>query len=161
MTRQAGTSTPERPPDATDQRRGPRLGAVELFIALIVVAVLARGWLVAHTGSARLLTWMTIFVSIVIQATPFVVLGTVISAAIAAFVPPAFFARALPRRGALAVPVAGVARAVPPRCECGSVPVARALGRRGGTPAAAPALLLSPPPIKPGVPPAAVLALPA
>src|SRR5256886_13096641 len=149
MTRQAGTSTPERPPDATDQRRGPRLGAVELFIALIVVAVLARGWLVAHTGSARLLTWMTIFVSIVIQATPFVVLGTVISAAIAAFVPPAFFARALPRRGALAVPVAGVARAILPGCESGSVPVASALVPPGRNPAAALRLQLPPPPINP------------
>src|SRR5256886_1138494 len=161
MTRQAGTSTPERPPDATDQRRGPRLGAVELFIALIVVAVLARGWLVAHTGSARLLTWMTIFVSIVIQATPFVVLGTVISAAIAAFVPPAFFARALPRRGALAVPVAGVARAVPPGCECGSVPIAGALVRRGVTPAAALAFLLSAPAINPVVLAATFVAFPA
>jgi uncharacterized protein len=96
----------------------------------------------------------------VIQATPFVVLGTVISAAIAALVPPAFFARALPRRPALAVPVAGVAGVVLPGCECGSVPIAGALVRRGVTPAAALAFLLSAPAINPVVLAATFVAFP-
>jgi uncharacterized protein len=132
-------------------RRRLRPGAVELFVGVLVVAVLLRGWLVGATNSARVQTWLTIFVSIVIQATPFVVLGTVVSAAIAALVPPSFFARALPRRPALAVPVAGVAGAVLPGCECGSVPIAGALVRRGVTPAAALAFLLSAPAINPVV----------
>jgi uncharacterized membrane protein YraQ (UPF0718 family) len=135
---------PERP-----VRRRP--GPVELFVGLLVVGVLLRGWLVGWTDSARVQTWLTIFVSIVIQATPFVVLGTVVSAAIAALVPPSFFARALPRRPVLAVPVAGVAGAVLPGCECGSVPIASALVRRGVTPAAALAFLLSAPAINPVV----------
>src|SRR5437016_5490486 len=101
MTRQADTpATAEAAPTGAPRRRF-RPGAVEVFIALLVVGVLARSWLVGHTASPRVLTWLTIFVSIVIQATPFVVLGTVISAAIAALVPPSFFARALPRRPAL------------------------------------------------------------
>jgi uncharacterized membrane protein YraQ (UPF0718 family) len=137
---------------AQSRVRSRRLpGAVEVFVALLLVAVLARGWLVGHTASPRAQTWLTIFVSIVIQAAPFVVLGTVVSAAIAVLVPPAFFARALPRRAALAVPVAGVAGAVLPGCECGSVPIAGALVRRGVTPAAALAFLLSAPAINPVV----------
>jgi hypothetical protein len=103
-----------------------RPGPIEVFVVLAVVAVVARGWLIGHTASPRVLSWLTIFASIVIQATPFVVLGTVASAAIAVLVPPAFFARALPRRPALAVPVAGVAGVVLPGCECGSVPIAGA-----------------------------------
>src|SRR4029450_12416462 len=91
------------------------------------------------------------FVSIVIQACPFVVLGTVVSAAIAALVPPSFFARALPRRPGLAGPVAGGAGVVLPGCECGSVPIAGALVRRGVAPAAALAFLLSAPAINPVV----------
>jgi uncharacterized membrane protein YraQ (UPF0718 family) len=138
-----------------------RPGAVEVFIALLLVGVLVRGWLVTQTDSARVQTWMTIFVSIVIQATPFVVLGTVISAAIAVLVPPSFFARALPRRPALAVPVAGVAGVLLPGCECGSVPVAGALVRRGVTPAAALAFLLSAPAINPVVLAATFVAFPA
>src|SRR5437868_7320917 len=151
-------------PGAHAQPRGgaprPRLGAVELFIGLLLVAVLLRGWLVGATTSARAETWLTIFVSIVVQATPFVVLGTVVSAAIAALVPPAFFARALPGRPVLAVPVAGVAGAILPGCECGSVPIAGALVRRGVTPAAALAFLLSAPAINPIVLTATAFAFP-
>jgi len=142
--RGGGTAAPPRP-------RRPGIGAVELFILVLLVTVVLRGWLVGATSSARAQTWLTIFVSIVIQATPFVVLGTVVSAAIAALVPPAFFARVLPRRPVLAVPVAGVAGAVLPGCECGSVPIAGALVRRGVTPAAALAFLLSAPAINPVV----------
>ncbi|BFO13897.1 hypothetical protein SHKM778_02850 [Streptomyces sp. KM77-8] len=75
-------------------------------------------------------SWMTVFVAVVLQALPFLVLGVLLSAAIAVFVPPSFFARALPKRPALAVPVAGAAGAVLPGCECASVPVAGALVRR-------------------------------
>jgi len=124
---------------------------LEIFVGLLVLAVFARGWLVRSTGSARAHAWLTIFVSIVIQAAPFVVLGTVVSAAIAALVPATFFARALPRRAALAVPVAGVAGVMLPGCECGSVPICGALIRRGVTPAAALAFLLSAPAINPVV----------
>ncbi len=131
-----------------------------MFTVLLVVAVLARSWLVHGTESARVQAWVTIFVSVVIQASPFVVLGTVVSAAIAALVPPAFFARALPRRPALAVPVAGAAGAVLPGCECGSVPVAGALMRRGVTPGAALAFLLSAPAINPVVLVATAVAFP-
>src|SRR6266545_4172985 len=57
MTRPAPTPAPTR--------SRPRVGAVEAFLAVLLVAVLARGWLVAHTGSPRVQTWLTIFVSIV------------------------------------------------------------------------------------------------
>jgi uncharacterized protein len=158
------TVTRSAPPRRKDAARPgsarPRLGPVELFIGLLLVVVLLRGWLVDWTGSVRVQTWLTIFVSIVIQATPFVVLGTVVSAAIAALVPPTFFARALPRRPVLAVPVAGVAGAVLPGCECGSVPIAGALVRRGVTPAAALAFLLSAPAINPVVLVATAVAFP-
>jgi uncharacterized membrane protein YraQ (UPF0718 family) len=128
---------------------------------VLVVAVLARGWLVGWTDSPRIQTWLTIFVSIVLQAAPFVVLGTVVSAAIAALVPPGFFARALPRRAVLAVPVAGVAGAVLPGCECGSIPIAGALVRRGVAPAAAFTFLLAAPAINPVVLAATAVAFPA
>ena len=76
------------------------------------------------------------------------------------FVPPSFFARALPKQPALAVPVAGVAGVVLPGCECGSVPVAGALVRRGVTPAAALAFLLAAPAINPIVLTATAVAFP-
>jgi uncharacterized membrane protein YraQ (UPF0718 family) len=95
-----------------------------------------------------------------VQALPFLVLGVLLSAAIAVFVPPSFFARALPARPALAVPVAGISGAILPGCECASVPVAGALVRRGVTPAAALAFLLSAPAINPVVLTATAVAFP-
>jgi uncharacterized membrane protein YraQ (UPF0718 family) len=148
-------SVTERPVAVPAPSREPprriRPHPVEVLTVLLIIAVLLRGWLVGWTTGARTQTWLTIFVSIVVQASAFVVLGTVLSAVIAVLVPPSFFARALPRRPALAVPVAGAAGVILPGCECGSVPIAGALVRRGVTPAAALAFLLSAPAINPVV----------
>jgi uncharacterized membrane protein YraQ (UPF0718 family) len=131
--------------------RWRRLGSVEALAAIVVAALLLRPWLVGLVDSPRALTLITIFVSVMVQALPFLILGTILSAAIAAFVPARFFERALPKRPAAAVPVAGLAGVVLPACECGSVPVAGALMRRGVTPAAAFAFLLASPAINPVV----------
>lgn len=104
--------------------------------------------------------WMTVFVAVVVQALPFLVLGVLLSALLAVFVPPSFFARALPRKPALAVPVAGMAGVVLPGCECASVPVAGALVQRGVAPSAAFAFLLSAPAINPLVLTATAVAFP-
>ena len=83
---------------------------------------------------------------------PFLVLGVLISAAIAAFVPAGLPAARAPRpAGVLAVPVAAVAGAALPGCECGSVPIAGRLVSRGAPAAAALTFLLSAPAINPVV----------
>jgi uncharacterized protein len=149
----AVTTTQVRPAPTAGAagRRGAGPRAVEVFVAVLVVAVLARAALAGWTGSPRVQAWFTVFVSIVVQASPFVVLGSVLSAVLAVLVPAAFFARVLPRRPVFAVPVAGAAGAVLPGCECGSVPVAGALLARGVPPGAALAFLLSAPAINPVV----------
>jgi uncharacterized membrane protein YraQ (UPF0718 family) len=121
-----------------------------LAAALLVVAAV-QSLLPAVLKVPWLQTWMTIFLSVLTQAMPFLVLGVLLSAAIAVFVPAGFFARALPGHPALAVPVAGVAGVVLPGCECASVPVAGALVRRGVTPGAAIAFLLASPAVNPVV----------
>jgi len=137
---------------STDQPaavRPRRIGSVEVLAALLVVVVVFRSVLTRVLSTPSLQTWTTMFVSVMTQAIPFLVLGVVLSAVIAVFVPPSFFARALPRHPALAVPVASAAGVVLPGCECASVPVAGALVRRGITPAAAFAFLLAAPAINP------------
>ncbi|MDT5036626.1 MAG: uncharacterized protein QOE03_1811 [Micromonosporaceae bacterium] len=152
-----GGAEPGAPPGPPP--RG-HLGAIEILAAVLVLAVVARVWLVGVSESPPVRAWLTVFVSIVVQAMPFVVLGTVLSAVISTVVPPGFFARALPGRAGLAVPVAGTAGALLPGCECASVPVAGALVRRGVTPAAALAFLLSAPAINPVVIVATAVAFP-
>ncbi|MER5337163.1 permease [Micromonospora sp. NPDC002717] len=137
-----------------------RVGSVEVLAGLLVLLVVFREPLAGALSAPRLQTWTTVFVSIMVQAVPFLVFGVVLSAVIAVFVPRSFWARALPRHPALAVPVASAAGVVLPGCECGSVPIAGSLIRRGVTPAAALAFLLAAPAINPIVLTATAVAFP-
>ncbi|WUO17520.1 permease [Streptomyces sp. NBC_00289] len=105
--------------------------------------------------------WRTVCLAVTLQALPFLLLGTALSGAISAFVPARVFSRVLPRRPALAVPVATAAGVILPGCECASVPVANSLIGRGVTPAAAFAFLLSAPAVNPVVLTATAIAFPA
>ncbi|MFC5634057.1 permease [Streptomyces bullii] len=126
------------------------LGCAALLAVVTVAAVLAPV-LALDLYSPPVAAWWTVFTAITVQAVPFLLLGTVVSAAIGAFVPERVLTRLLPRNQALAVPVAGAAGMVLPGCECASVPVAGSLMRRGVAPAAALAFLLSAPAINPVV----------
>jgi uncharacterized membrane protein YraQ (UPF0718 family) len=90
-----------------------------------------------------------IFTSIVIEALPFILIGALVSAAIAVFVPEAAFARLARLPRALQLPGAAVAGVAFPVCECGSVPVARRLLVRGLDPAAGVAFMLAAPILNP------------
>ncbi|MCG5219711.1 permease [Streptosporangium sp. KLBMP 9127] len=147
------------PPDNWG-RRPARVGMPWGFVAVIALLVAGRFVLAPYLTSPALQTWATIFVAICVQALPFLVFGVALSAAIAAFVPASFWTRALPRRPAVAVPVAGLAGAVLPGCECASVPVASGLMSRGVAPAAALAFLLASPAINPIVLVATAVAFP-
>jgi len=143
-------------------RRGPR--PVEpgvVGVALVVVAAaLLRPLLVDLLDRPAVAHWATIFVAIAVQALPFLVLGVVISAAVAALVPAGLLPRLLPARPALAVPMAAAAGVALPGCECGSVPIARRLVDRGAPPSAALAFLLSAPAVNPVVLTATAVAFP-
>ncbi|MFE9771404.1 permease [Streptomyces sp. NPDC005931] len=145
-------------PAAEDSRH--QLNSPLLLTLLLLTGVMFQDLIRGALAAPVLQSWMTVFVAVTVQALPFLVLGVLLSAAIAVFVPASFFARALPKRPALAVPVAGAAGAVLPGCECASVPVAGALVRRGVAPAAALAFLLSAPAINPIVLTATAVAFP-
>ncbi|MCX4878925.1 MULTISPECIES: permease [unclassified Streptomyces] len=147
-------------PDAHPRRhltRWPPSVGIATAAGLVAVLVLTGGgWLRQPAVAA----WRTVCLAITVQALPFLLLGTALSGAINAFVPADLFTRILPRRPALAVPVAGLAGVVLPGCECASVPVANSLIRRGVNPAAAFAFLLSAPAINPIVLTATAVAFP-
>ncbi|MEL6892259.1 MAG: permease [Actinomycetota bacterium] len=116
----------------------------------LAITFLARGR-VGWFQNDDVQLWSTLFVSITVQAMPFLVLGVVLSGAIAAFVSPSIVERFVPRRPVLAVPTAGVAGFALPGCECGSVPIAGRLVGAGAPPAAALTFLLAAPAINPVV----------
>ncbi|MFD7407426.1 permease [Streptomyces sp. NPDC059866] len=130
------------------------------LIAIATVASVLGPLLALDLYTPPVAAWWTVFTAVAVQGVPFLLLGTVVSAAIGAFVPERVFSRLLPRNQALAVPVAGAAGVVLPGCECASVPVAGSLMRRGVAPAAALAFLLSAPAINPVVLVATSIAFP-
>jgi len=152
--------SPVRPQTGAPAGRLGRLLDARLLVLLVVVALGSRDLLAGAFDNPALQTWSTIFVSIAIQALPFLVLGVLLSGALAALVPPGWLARALPRRDAVAVPAAGLAGAVLPGCECASVPLAARLRERGVRPAAALAFMLAAPAINPVVLVATAVAFP-
>jgi uncharacterized membrane protein YraQ (UPF0718 family) len=153
---------PAAPAAGTGQRRlfGDRIGSVEVLAVLLVLLVIFRAPIANALSNQRMQNWTTIFIAVLVQATPFLVFGVALSAVIAVFVPRSFWSRALPSHPALAVPVASAAGVILPGCECGSVPIASSLIRRGVTPAAALAFLLAAPAINPIVLTATAIAFP-
>jgi uncharacterized membrane protein YraQ (UPF0718 family) len=134
--------------------------ALPLLVALVLAAALARPLLADWLDADGLQSWATIFVAISIQAFPFLVLGVIVSGAIAAYVPPAALAQLLPGRPALSVPVAAMCGVALPGCECGSVPIAGRLVSRGVPTPAALTFLLAAPAINPVVLVATAVAFP-
>jgi uncharacterized protein len=141
-------------------RGGRRELGVAAVVLVVLVAAALRPLLQDLLDRPAIAHWATIFVAIAIQAIPFLVLGVTISAAIAAFVPSGLLPRLLPEQPALAVPVAAVAGAALPGCECGSVPIAGRLVARGAPAAAALTFLLAAPAINPVVLVATAVAFP-
>ena len=130
-------------------RTGRGYGPLVLLVPL-AAALLLRNRL-GFFENEELRLWSTLFVSIVVQALPFLVLGVVISGFIAAYVSPDLIRRLVPRRTVLAVPSAGLAGLALPGCECGSVPIAGRLVSAGTPTAAALTFLLAAPAINPVV----------
>jgi hypothetical protein len=152
-----------RRPPRRGRIRNPHPPSAGLFLlgAISVAALLGQEAFILLAGDRPALQmWSTVFVAIVLQALPFLGLGVLVSAAIASFVPDGVFERALPRRGVLAVPMAGVAGAALPGCECASVPFAGRMISRGVAPSAALAFMLSSPAINPVVLVATAVAFP-
>ncbi len=121
-----------------------------ILVGLLSAAFVLRGRL-GWFENDELRLWSTLFVSICIQALPFLVLGVVISGLIGAFVSPELVQRFVPKRPILAVPSAGLAGLALPGCECGSVPIAGRLVAAGTPSAAALTFLLAAPAINPVV----------
>lgn len=154
----ATQQAPERSIDFGPRRR--RSPAPELITIALLILMLLPAQLKGSFASAGLRNWITVFVAIAVQALPFLVLGTLLSGAIASMIPPGWLARHLPKKPGLAVPVAGLAGVALPGCECGSVPIAGRLIASGAPPAAATAFLLSAPAINPVVLVATAVAFP-
>ncbi|MEA2293497.1 MAG: uncharacterized protein QOE86_1136 [Solirubrobacteraceae bacterium] len=142
MTTLSGSSRAVRAP-----RQLPIWAVAVGFWALVVAVIAIRRSGVVESELAA--TFGLVFASIAVEALPFILIGALVSAAMAAFVPDGVFSwiGRLPRW--LQVPGLAVTGVVFPVCECGSVPVARRLIARGVHPSASIAFMLAAPVINP------------
>jgi uncharacterized membrane protein YraQ (UPF0718 family) len=91
------------------------------------------------------------FLSILFEGIPFLLLGSLLSGVIDAFVPGEVFTRFLPKNTFAAITLSGVLGALFPMCECGSVVVTRRFIRKGLPLASAVTYMLSAPIVNPVV----------
>lgn len=120
-----------------------------VLLALVAIAVGAR--VLDPMRIAWLRSLLIVFGSLLIEAMPFVAIGAAVSAAIEVFVPSSSFAKIATLPRAAQIPAAAFAGMAFPVCECGSVPVARRLARKGLSPAAAVTFMLAAPIVNPVV----------
>ena len=117
---------------------------IELVFLLIGVGIL-----LLYAQSKAVQTLALTFVSIVLEAIPFMAIGTIAGGIIEAFVSREAMVKILPKKSWLSVFIAAGLGVIFPVCECAVVPVVRRLARKGLPGSAAVAYLLGGPIVNP------------
>jgi hypothetical protein len=130
-----------------ENRDSTRRASIDSLPALFLVAALV--FLPSGSESSSLNSLAIVFVSIVLEAIPFMLIGSLAGGIIEAFVSRERMAALLPRKSWLTVCFAAGAGMVFPVCECAVVPVVRRLIGKGLPFSAAIAYLLGGPIVNP------------
>ncbi|UVI31699.1 permease [Paenibacillus spongiae] len=113
-------------------RLGTPLAAVIcLFLLAGIIINLGAIGLPAGVDSAAFGSFTILFMSILLEALPFILLGVLFSALLQVFVSDAVIARLTPRNGAAGILFGSLLGLLLPLCECGMIPVVRRLIRKG------------------------------
>lgn len=149
--------TPQRSPSPGTARRAPRSprsAAVGIAVALgiLLALVVIDRFLPALFDASlpdRAQDGLTLTLSVLIEALPFVILGVLLSIVVQVWLPADAIQRWLPRRAWARRAVLSLLGMVVPVCECGNVPFARGLMMRGLAPAEALTFLMAAPIVNP------------
>ena len=150
----AGGGRPAPGPRDPLARRSGRGTAVALVVGVVIVAalvaidVLAPSFFPASLPT-RLQDGLTLSLSVLFEALPFVILGVLLSILVQVWLPAGVIERILPRRGWARRAVLSLLGMLIPVCECGNVPFARGLMMRGLAPAEALTFLVAAPIVNP------------
>ncbi|MEC3756848.1 permease [Bacillus halotolerans] len=101
------------------------------------------------TAQSSFLQLNSIFISILIEAIPFILIGVILSGIIQMFVSEGMIARIMPKNRFLAVLFGALAGILFPACECGIIPITRRLLLKGVPLHAGVAFMLTAPIINP------------
>lgn len=116
--------------DIKDSARkyGLNLIALALAVPFGIASFLLFRWASFYLLAQDIAFWQTlttIFLSIIIEAVPFILLGVFVSALIQVFVNEDTIAKFVPKSRFLGIVLASLMGIIFPVCECGIVPVAR------------------------------------
>src|SRR5262249_42131137 len=75
--------------------------------------------------------FFTIFFSVLVEALPFIILGSVIAGLLEEFLPARYLTAVIPKNRFLAIAIGGLLGLAFPMCECGIIPIMRRLLRKG------------------------------
>lgn len=121
-----------------DNYRSRNKNSESFRIPLFIMVVLLLSWFLLMAGQGRWLiekhlleNFTTMFISIILEAFPFVLLGVFISSLIQLYVTEDMLLRWIPRRKLPALLAASMMGLFFPICECANVPVARRLIAKG------------------------------
>ena len=146
-------------PQAAPERTGnrwfgrPRWGiaAFLIFALMVVVASSINTPQARFFAAERFQTFVTIFLSLFIEAAPFLIAGSIVSGFIAVYVDQGMVERFIPNQPLLAALAGAGLGFIFPVCECGVVPVTRRLYGKGLPLPVGIAFLLAAPVINPVV----------
>lgn len=125
------------------------IAAVLVITALVVYLLFSCTRAIDNKALEQIQIFNTIFISILMQAFPFMLIGIFVSAALEVFAPDQFVVRVFPSRFGLGFITAMFAGLLFPVCECAIVPVTTRLVKKGVALPIAVTFMLSAPIINP------------
>ncbi|WP_166985710.1 permease [Canibacter zhoujuaniae] len=128
-----------------------RSGAIGVALTIICVLILrfATDRLPATAAPTVLRDLGTLAAGVFIESLPFVILGALIAVAVQLWVPATMLFKLLPKNAVLRRAALSILGVVLPVCECGNVPLARGLLRKGLSPAETLTFVLAAPILNP------------
>ncbi|WP_160669957.1 permease [Clostridium sp. C8-1-8] len=121
------------------------------FIPLIILTILLMLKFKIAFNGRTLKNFSAIFISIILEAMPFIFLGSLISSFIQLYVSEKTIAKILPKNRVLAILMASAIGIFFPICECAIIPIARRLIKKGVPVGVATTFMLATPIINPVV----------
>ncbi|MBD2861574.1 permease [Paenibacillus oceani] len=112
-------------------RRGPLLAGLACLVLLTLIVTRKPLPDLSILTAFPWANFKTIFISIILEAIPFVLLGVLFSALLQVFVSEQTIRRWTPRNPVLGVVFACTLGLIFPLCECGMIPIVRRLMRKG------------------------------
>lgn len=112
-------------------RRGPLLAGLACLVMLTLIVTRKQLPDLSVLYAFPWANFKTIFISIILEAIPFVLLGVLFSALLQVFVSEQTIRRWTPRNPVLGVVFACTLGLIFPLCECGMIPIVRRLMRKG------------------------------